>query len=100
MNEEHRETDLRALRGLLASESLTGKERAAFESMELDITGLTRFRQLTKNQREWVLARCDELAIVVIDPAVRNKDVPRGREVETPAILRNLPKAPPRRKSV
>ena len=99
MNDEHRANDLRALRGLLESESLTEPEAVAFENMLADITGATPFRQLTARQREWAMARCDALGVVVIDPAIRNKDVPRGREVPTPAILANLPKSPPRKRT-
>ena len=98
MTDDHRDNDLRALRGLLETEELSDVERAAFDSMLADITGGTRYRQLTINQREWAMRRCDDLGIVVIDPAERNKDVPRGREVEMAPILRNLPKMPPKRR--
>ncbi len=98
MTDEHRDTDLRALNGLLDSESLSDKERIAFENMLADITGATSFRQLSRKQREWALSVCDRFAIVVVDPHIRNKDVPRGREVETPAILLSLPKSPPKRR--
>lgn len=99
MNDEHLENDLRALKGLLDLEELSEYEREAFDGMLANIMDGGHYRQLTHPQREWAMARCDALGIVVIEAAERNKDVPRGREVPTPAILQNLPKTPPRKRA-
>lgn len=95
-SEDHRENDLRALSSLLDLEELSEYERDAFDDMLAPLMA-GRYRQLTERQREWVMGRCDVLGIVIGDPAERNKNVPRGREVEAPDILKRLPKAPPRR---
>lgn len=58
-------------------------------------------RELTAKQREWAERRCDELGVDWEDPAERNKNVPRGREVEPMAVLRDCmrPLKPPGRKA-
>jgi hypothetical protein len=95
---ERRSRDLHALRALLMSDRLREDEAESFDDM---LTRLERGRfPLTEKQRAWVLSRCEELGV---DPdprshEERNRDVPRGREVATPPVLTNLPKAPPRRK--
>lgn len=98
-----REQDIRALKELLEDpERLTRKgEYDAFASMLDSLTGNGAFPDLTPTQRAWVLSRCDDLGIVAIDPSSRNRDVPRGREVETPELLRreNLPMRPPAKKA-
>jgi hypothetical protein len=63
-------------------------EFAAFTSMRNALTGRN---FLSKIQRDWA----EEVArrITPIDA----RDVPRGRDVPTPAVLQTLPKAPPGR---
>ena len=75
---------------LLREESLSDGARKAFSEM---LTWLDRGegRGLSVKQREWV-----ESALLEYTP-IATTDVPRGREVETPAVLKNLPTKPPRR---
>jgi hypothetical protein len=75
---------------LLREESLSDGARKAFSEM---LTWLDRGegRGLSVKQREWV-----EGALLEYTP-IAATDVPRGREVETPAVLKNLPTKPPRR---
>ncbi len=74
-----------------------------FEAFGSMLNGLERgrgFPDLTAKQRSWVLARCEQLEIDVDEP-IDNSNVPRGRDVTTPAILnkKNLPLRPPRTKA-
>ena len=75
---------------LLREESLSDGARKAFSEM---LAWLDRGegRGLSVKQREWV-----ESALLEYTP-IAAADVPRGREVETPAVLKNLPTKPPRR---
>ena len=75
---------------LLQEESLSDGARKAFSEM---LAWLDRGegRGLSVKQREWV-----ESALLEYTP-MSAADVPRGREVAIPAVLRNLPKKPPRR---
>lgn len=50
-------------------------------------------RRLSARQRAWA----EEVARRITP--IRAADVPRGQKVETPAVLRDLPKLPPGRKS-
>ncbi len=93
-----RMTDLDLLNVLLADQTggVRPDERKAFEDMHrwvADSLGTPIVgRRLKPKQRTWA----EEAArrIVPID----SRDVPRGKPVETPAALKNLPKAPPGRK--
>jgi hypothetical protein len=67
-------------------EDVTSGEYAAFANMRANQ------ETLTLKQRAWA----EEVARRVVPFDAR--DVPRGREVETPAVLRNLPKSPPGRR--
>ena len=76
-------------------EGITNHERDAFEDILAIIT--ERRSVLTQKQRAWVrgvLARNDVVDESDINLVSRGL-VPRGPEVETPAVLRNLPKEPP-----
>jgi hypothetical protein len=88
----HRETDLRMLRELLETK-LTDYEREAFSDM---LEGLEQYHQLSEKQRVWV-AQAYEKIHPQYENLVSSGKVPRGREVETPAVLRTLPKRPPGR---
>ena len=102
-----RTDDLELLRALLAvgiaddrEHGLTEDEHASFSSMLSSLKsprpGHTRgFAQLTDKQREWAEGRAVQLAV---SWARDNRHVPRGAEVETPEVLRVLPKAPPGRR--
>lgn len=68
-----------------ALEDISDAEMAAFADM------LAKGQSLSQKQRAWA-----ESAARRVIP-VSSGDVPRGRPVETPAVLRNLPKAPPGR---
>ena len=54
-------------------------------------------RQLTEKQREWVTSVHKRIVPAYANLFSRGL-VPRGREVETPAVLLNLPKRPPTRR--
>ena len=73
---------------LLLKEDLRPETRKAFEEMK---SWLDRGegRGLSVKQREWV-----ESALLEYTP-ISADDVPRGREVETPTVLKNLPLKPP-----
>jgi len=76
--------------GRSRDEQLSPEEYAAFVKMLGDLR-LGERACLSRRQRVWV-----EGAARRITP-IRAEDAPRGREVPTPAVLRNLPKRPPRR---
>ncbi len=81
----------KAIINSLLKEDLADGARKAFEEMK---TWLDRGegRGLSVKQREWV-----ESALLEHTP-IAAADVPRGREVQAPEVLRNLPlKPPPRR---
>lgn len=77
-----------------AEEGNSSKTLLAFRSM------LARRRPLTPKQRAWVEGIA-EGRYVEPEPEYQNLVssglAPRGREVETPAVLLNLPKRPPGR---
>ncbi len=95
-------TDVEKLRQVIASEAfdtLDAKTREAFPRMLEDIES-GRFRTLTERQRDWVdgvRARL-ELDAGDAENLFSSGLVPIGAPVETPAVLRNLPKKPPVRK--
>ncbi len=88
-----RESDLALLRSILSpgnAPELSEYEMTAFGGMLLDLSG-ARISRLSKSQLSWaqdVAARLKPIDV---------SKVPRGREVATPAVLTNLPKAPPKR---
>lgn len=69
------------------SEEVSDVEFKAFTDM------IAQARRLSERQRAWA-----EEVVRRITP-IRAADVPRGREVEPPAVLRDLPKTPPGRTS-
>ncbi len=72
---------------LLSDDEITDVERSAFDDMNRQA------RSLTPAQRKWaedVMRR-----ITPLDASL----VPRGREVETPDVLKKLPLHPPNRRS-
>ena len=84
-------SDTHLLLRVLEEDEITTAERDAFREMRALILTGDRER-LSKKQRSWaeeVLRRCTP---------VLASDVPRGREVATPAVLQNLPKRPPPRR--
>jgi hypothetical protein len=94
-----RDEDLRQLTELLeehASELSEG-ELEAFTNMRAvllawpDADG---HRQLSGKQREWLRGVYDRF-VPQYENLVSSGKVPRGREVETPAVLKVLPKKPP-----
>lgn len=73
------------------------KEAYAFEGM-LDNLNQRRFKKLTPKQRAWLERTAERLGASYVprgELPIRAADVLRGREVETPAVLRDLPKRPP-----
>jgi hypothetical protein len=73
---------------LLADDELTDQEREAFQRWRDQGWDL----RLTRQQRTWA----EEVALRLMP--IPADVVPRGREVETPEVLRNLPKRPPPRR--
>jgi len=90
--------DADLLRAVLDDPAIDDDTSAAFNDMLEQVTQRT--RPLTERQREWVRTVADREGIV--DPRTTNLVsrgvVPRGREVATPAVLRNLPLNPPGRR--
>ena len=93
-----RASDLYLLRELLKKDELGENEREAFDDMLVKLDGAER-RALSLAQRAWATSRADALGIGVLDPAERNKNVPRGREVAPSAALLNKPLRPPSRRA-
>jgi hypothetical protein len=89
-----RELHLETLRELLACSELNEIERAVFADM-LSCLEEGQY-QLTFLQARWAQERHEELLLG--DPAKRNANVPRGKEVPVPEVLKALPKSPPRRR--
>jgi hypothetical protein len=85
----------RQLLGRVLAQELTGEQREAFADM---LAGLVEGRrsQLSANQRGWARGVLDAHA-PEYENLVSSGRVPRGREVEVPAALRDLPKRPPSR---
>ncbi len=101
-----READLVLLRALGEDTTssfvggLTEGERTAFENMlTLLVSPHRQHETLSPNQRAWAVRRAQQLEIDLRDPAERNRNVPRGREVAPAAVLQTLPKAPPGRRT-
>jgi len=90
--------DLALLAAVLERDDLSDAARAAFEDMQHKLDRWP----LTKKQRQWIEAA---LRGEKFEPEpeyenlVSSGRVPRGREVPTPAILQNLPKKPPPRRT-
>ena len=102
-----RDADLQLLRELLDEHAgeLTVPEVEAFADMRFDLQAYggilgpespsgRRFQQLTVDQRAWA-ARVHERVVGVPSTRLTAGEIPRGREVPTPAILQHLPKKPP-----
>lgn len=88
-------TDLDLLAMLIADGDVTSEEGAAFASMRVALCnhfGESVRCSLSTKQRAWA----EDVARRVMP--LDSKDVPRGREVVKPSVLRGcLPKKPPRR---
>jgi hypothetical protein len=98
---EHREADLALLRELVRDHEgdLSEVELDAFGDM-LDAVSRGRKSQLTDKQRAWLERAADRLDVAYTprgtctDPLTAAQ-VPVGRPVPTPRVLRDLPKRPP-----
>lgn len=84
--------DVELLRTVLANR-LEDEQHEAFSSMLEELVEGRRER-LSGKQRSWVRDVLEE-HIPQYENLVSSGKVPRGREVETPPALRNLPKRPP-----
>ncbi len=71
-------------------EEMRDAEFNAFVDMLRDLKA-KRQQYLSVRQRQWAEQVCRRIT------PIRAADVPRGREVVTPAVLRDLPKVPPGR---
>lgn len=78
--------DRRLLRALSDSPDLTDCEQDAFDEM-LERLAKGQRRELTERQREWAERVADRVGVSVVDPAERNANVPRGRDVPSPDVL-------------
>ena len=88
-----RESDLALLRSILSpgnDPELSDYEKMAFVGMAHVLTTGDASR-LSDRQRQWANDVADRLKPIDVSK------VPRGREIATPAVLTNLPKAPPKR---
>jgi len=93
------ELDRKKLRAALDDHELWEKARADFEDMLSRIDPqFGDFTALTDRQRAYVDGQLEKLGISVEDPAERNANVPRGREVQTAWKQAELPLAPPGRR--
>ena len=94
--EQHRK-DVALLKMVIADPEFGGEKQAAFadmlERVETHPTWI-----LSDKQRAWARAEADRLGLSEETPSQRNRNVPRGREVEKAAVLRVLPKRPPGRR--
>jgi hypothetical protein len=87
-------TDVGILEWLINDADVSTDERARFVDMRAELARWAALHGgscLTKKQR----AFAEEVARRVVP--IDTREVPRGKEVETPAVLRDLPKSPPRR---
>jgi hypothetical protein len=102
-----RDADLALLRELLDEHSgeLTDAEVEAFADMRFDLQAYggilgpesasgRKFQQLTTDQRAWA-TRVRERVVGPAPTRLTAGEIPRGREVPTPVVLRDLPKRPP-----
>ena len=83
--------DLALLEELLKEESVIGEARCVFETRHREIRNGVR-ACLSRRERAWA----EETARKFMP--MRAEDAPRGKEVPTPEVLKNLPKKPPPRK--
>lgn len=91
-------TDRELLQALIAEdERLTEAESKAFEGMTNYLSEHPHCAGLTQKQRLWADAVAKRLEIDVL-PSLA-KALPVGRPIETPEVLRNLPKRPPGRRA-
>ena len=79
----------------LLVERITEAEREAFADMKTDLESGAR-RALSRKQLEWAKQVRERFA-PTYENAWSEGRVPKGRDVETPAALKFLPKSPPRR---
>lgn len=89
-------SDGQLLADILEHEEITESEREAFSDMA---AGLLEGRVLSRRsggQREWV-ERVHARLVPAYENLVSRGLVPRGREVPTPEVLKNLPLKPPGR---
>lgn len=94
-----REEDLKQLGELLGdhADELSETEAEAFDDMRASLLTEDGYHQLTDKQRAW-LTVVRARVIPEYENLVSRGLVPRGKEVPTPAVLQNLPKAPPKRR--
>lgn len=85
--------DVELLGRVLTSGELSEAEVHAFADMRAGLVdpGGTVPSRLSRKQRSWL----EEVARRVLP--VDAKEVPRGKEVDVPEVLKNLPKKPPGR---
>jgi hypothetical protein len=96
-----REEDLKLLRSVL-EKPISPVVREKFEDMLAQMTASEHLYEnqysLSRKQRQFVQDELDKFE-PRYENLVSNGLVPRGREVEMPAVLQNLPKRPPTRKA-
>jgi DNA topoisomerase IB len=88
-------TDAELLEAALASDDISDEAREAFEDMQ------AKCRPLSPKQRAWLEAAIEGHRYEAPDeePPKPASAYPRGKEVELPPVLRNLPLKPPGRRA-
>lgn len=79
-----------------ATANATEKLRAFADMLEALLGG--RYPELTEKQRAWATAEAERCGVEWQDPAERNRDVPRGREVGLAVNRMPRPLRPPGRR--
>jgi hypothetical protein len=81
-----RDDDFELLEATLADDvELRDDHRVAFSDMRDRLRAYQ--RELTPGQRRYLVGVAGELHVSLESPEERNRDVPRGREVQVPAAL-------------
>jgi hypothetical protein len=105
---DRRAEHLELLKRAIDDESINAYAHEAFERMYDEMTNELPSRcawgpavwkkwDLSSGEEKWVLKMLGE-EVPEPDTRLTGGEIPRGREVATPAVLQNLPKAPPGRK--
>lgn len=89
--------DLEMLERLEGDMDLSEVERDAFDEMLRGLRG-GQWQKLTDKQRAWANAVAVRIGAIGCANLVSSGQVSRGREVETPEVLRHLPMKPPGRR--
>lgn len=81
---------------ILESDEITDAERTAFTDMMATLES-GKYNSLSTKQADWVRSVHTRLNLDEPEKLVSRGEIPRGKEVPTPEVLKNLPKRPPGR---